>query len=361
MISLTSPVRELDDFWAWDELARQNVWTDGLPVAPPTEERVRAILDYLGRDPGEVVGNIMPAGGVATIEQIAIQSVMAGCLPEYVPVVIAAVQAVLEPEFNLYGVQSTTNAVAPLVIVSGPAVEQLSFNCKEGAFGGGSHANAAVGRAVRLILWNIGGGHPGKTDMSTLGQPAKYLFCVAENHEDSPWTPIHTDYGLDSDQSAVTVFASHSPDPLFVPGTAQRILNVIASTLPTTGVNMFHAAGQLLLTFGARPAQEMARAGYNKQDVREWIFEHARFNLGWLRKTGTLVENEGHQYYWGHGEEDVPDLNSLSDDTMLPMVRRPEDIHLLVTGGLSQWWLGFSAGWGNYGGYAVTKAVELPS
>ncbi|MQA86139.1 MAG: hypothetical protein GEV03_16280 [Streptosporangiales bacterium] len=360
MAELTSPVEEVEDFWAWDELARRNNWTDGLPVAPPTEERVTEILDYLGRDPREVIGTIMPGGGIATVEQIVIQCVMAGCEPEHVPVVMAAVEAMLAPEFNLYGVQCTTNAAAPLTIVSGPAVERLGFNCKEGAFGGGSHANAAVGRAVRLVLWNIGGGHPGQTDMSTLGQPAKYLFCVAENHEDSPWAPIHADHGLDPGQSAVTVFACQSPDPLFVPGTAERILNVIAASLPTAGVNMFHAAGQFLLTIGVRPAQELARGGYDKEDVRQWIFKHARFNLGRLRKSGVLVEDEGHQYYWGHGEEDVPDLPSLPDDTMLPLVRTPSDIHLLVAGGATQWWLGFSAGWGNYGGRAVTKPILFP-
>ena len=358
---LKSPVREVDDFWAWDALARQNRWTDGLVVAPPTEDRVLAILDHLRRDPDEVVGVVPPANGVATIEQIAIQCAMAGCLPEHVPVVIAAVRAMLEPEFNLYGVQATTNAVAPLTIVSGPIVRELDFNAKEGAFGGGSHANAAVGRAVRLILWNIGGGYPGETDMATLGQPAKYLFCVAENHDDSPWSPIHTDHGLAPEQSAVTVFACQSPAPLFVPGTAERILNVVASTLPTTGVNMFHSAGQYLLTFGARPAQELARAGYSKEDVRDILFEKVRYNLGWLRRSGAMVEHEGHQYYWGHGEENVPDLHALPDDAMLPMVRKREDIHILVAGGPTQWWLGFSPGWGNYGGFAITRPIDRPA
>ena len=356
-----SPVQEIADFWEWYELACRNGWTDGLLVAPPTEERVGAILDYLGRDPLDVVGVVPPRDGLATIEQIAVNCAMAGCLPEHVPVVVAALEAMLEPEFNLRGVQSTTNPCAPLVIVNGPAARRLGFNAREGAFGGGSRANACVGRAVRLLLWNIGGGIPAETDMSTQGQPAKYLFCAAENEADNPWVPLHVERGLAAEQSAVTVFACQSPDPLFVPGDADRILRIIASTLPTTGVNMFHCAGQFLLSFGAKPARELAAGGYSKADVKRWVWEHARYHLGWLRRTGVLVPGEEHMTYWGHGEGTAPDLQSLPDDTRLPMVRSPEMIHVAVIGGASQWWIGMSAGWGNYGGYAVTKPITFPA
>lgn len=360
MAKVRSPIQEVLDFWEWFDLACQKGWTDGLVVAPPTEERVQAMIDYLGRDSQEVVGVVPPKDGIATIEQIAVNCAMAGCAPEHLPVVIAALEAMLEPEFNLHGVQCTTNPCAPLVIVNGPIVKALGFNAREGAFGGGSRANACVGRAIRLILWNLGGGLPGETDMSSQGQPAKYLFCVAENEEDSPWELLHVERGYRPEQSAVTVFACQSPDPLFVPGDAERILRIIASTLPTTGINMFHAAGQFLLSFGAKPAQELARAGYSKADVKRWVWEHARYHLGWLRRSGVLVEGEAHTYYWGHGEEGVPDLHALPDETWLPMVRGPEMIHVAVIGGASQWWMGMSAGWGNYGGYAVTKSVRFP-
>jgi hypothetical protein len=358
MATLSSPVKDIGDFWEWYALALENRWTDGLVVAPPVESRVVGILDYLERAPGEVLGVVGPRGGIATVEQVAINCAMAGCEPEHVPVVLAALEAMLEPEFNLGGVQSTTNPCAPLVIVNGPIVKELGFNAKEGAFGGGSRANACVGRAVRLVLWNIGGAYPGETDMSTQGQPAKYLFCTAENAEASPWEPLHVEHGLRLDQSAVTVFACVSPDPLLVPGDADRILRVIASSLPSTGINMFHAAGQFLLSFGVKPAQELARGGYGKADVKRWVWEHARYELGWLRRAGVLVEGEGHMYYWGD-EEAVP-LAGLPDHTLLPMVRRPEMIHAAVVGGDSQWFMGMSAGWGNYGGYAVTKPVQRP-
>ncbi len=359
-MTLVSPTRDVGDFWEWYELALKEGWTDGLVVAPPTEERVSRIVEYLGRDAQEVIGVVGPRDGLATIEQIAINCAMAGCGPEHVPVVIAALEAMLEPEFNLHGVQATTNPCAPLVIVNGPVRHQLGFNAREGAFGGGSRANACVGRAVRLILWNIGGGIPGETDMSSLGQPAKYLFCAAENEEESPWEPLHVERGLPREQSAVTVFACQSPDPLFVPGDGARILRIIATTLPTTGVNMFHTAGQFLLSFGAKPAREVARGGLTKAEVKRWIWEHARYDLGALRGSGVLVEGEAHMYYWGHGEEAAPDLAGLPDGARLPMVRGPEMIHIAVIGGASQWWMGMSAGWGNYGGYAVTKPIRLP-
>lgn len=359
MARLTSSIVELDDFWQWYELALERGWTDGLVVAPPTEQQVTRIIDYLGRAPAEVLGVVGPQDGLATIEQIAINCAMAGCAPAHVPVVIAALQAMLEPEFNLHGVQATTNPCAPLVIVGGPVVAELGFNAKEGSFGGGSRANACVGRAVRLILWNIGGGVAGKNDMATQGQPAKYLFCAAENSEQSPWPPLHVEHGLRAEQSAVTVFACQSPAPLRVLGDAERILRLMASSLPTPAMNMFHAAGQLLLTFGARPARELARAGYSKADVKRWVWENARFNLGTLRRAG-VVTDEVHMRYWGHGDENPPDLATLPDSAMLPMVQSAGMLHIAVIGGDSQWWMGLSPGWGNYGGYAVTKEIRFP-
>lgn len=359
MSNLISPVLEIGDFWEWYELALERGWTDGLVVAPPTQDRVLRIIDYLGRNPAEVVGVVGPKDGLATIEQIAINCAMAGCAPEHVPVVLAALEAMLEPEFNLHGVQSTTNACAPLVIVSGPIVKELGFNAREGSFGGGARANACVGRAIRLILWNIGGGIPGETDMASQGQPAKYLFCAAENAEQSPWEPLHVERGLALEQSAVTVFACQSPAPLRVLGNAERILRLIASTIPTPAVNMFHTAGQFLLSFGAKPAQELARAGYTKADVKQWVWENARYEVGRLKSSGILAE-EAHMRYWGHGEENPPDVTTLPDAALLPMVHSVDMIHVAVIGGDSQWWMGFSPGWGNYGGYAVTKPVNRP-
>ncbi|MBI2858099.1 MAG: hypothetical protein HYX90_03375 [Chloroflexi bacterium] len=356
-----SPVRNVKGYWEWYELACKEQWTDGLPVCPPTERKVSEIIEYLGRQPQEIIGTVGPQNGLATIEQVAINCAMAGCTPAMTPVVVAAVKGIVDPNFRLGGVQATTNSCAPLAIVNGPIARRLGFNSGDNAFGGGSRANAAVGRAVRLIMWNIGGGIPGRGDLSTLGSSAKYTFCIAENEEESPWEPFHVGRGLGKEQSAVTVFDCQSPHPINVTGNAERILHVIAADIPRPGTNTFRAAGEFLLAFSARVAQVLARAGYSKADVKQWVWEHARYNLGWLRRNKIFAEGAETAYtYWGHvrGKE-RPDIRKLGDDAMLPMVLKPDDIHCVVVGTVtSQWWAGFCAGWGNYGGGAITMPVE---
>ena len=165
---------------------------------PPTRGAIEHILKHLKRDPGEVVGVVPPRNGVATIEKIAINCVMAGCKPEYVPIVIAAVEAVLEEEFNLNGVQTTTHACAPLIVVSGPAVKKSRVQLKEGSLGHGCRAAATIGRALRLVLWNIGGGFPGEPCKTTLGHPGYFSFCVAEDQDANPWEALHVERGFDA-------------------------------------------------------------------------------------------------------------------------------------------------------------------
>lgn len=349
-----------DDYWEWDALVRERGWTDGLPVAPPTDDRVDAILAAMEGAPDHVLGTIPPAHGTATLEQVAIQCAMAGCLPEHAPVVVAALEAMLDPEFNLNGVQATTNPCAPLTIVNGPIVQELDMNVRHGAFGGGAHANAAIGRAIRLVLWNLGGGKPGITDMSPLGQPAKYAFCIGENEDESPWPGIHTDMGIPEGQDAVTVFACQSPHPVLISGTAPQMLDFLAESLPTTTINMYHAAGQFLLVLSLKPAHEFARGGYDKRMIREWLFENARYDVGDLRRRGLLgARNDQVSTYWGERRllARRPDVENLPDDARLPMVESVDDIHIVVTGGGAQWWAGFCAGWGNYGGYARARPI----
>ena len=207
-MNLASRIIEAADLEAAVEVCFENKWTDGLPVVPPTRGAIERILAYLKRDPAEVVGVVPPRSGVATIEKIAINCVMAGCKPEYVPIVIAALEAVLEEKFNLNGVQTTTHACAPLVIVSGPAVKTLGFNTREGALGHGCRPSATIGRALRLILWNIGGGFPGDPCKTTLGHPGYFTFCLAEDQEANPWEPLHVERGFPSHASTITVVAA---------------------------------------------------------------------------------------------------------------------------------------------------------
>jgi hypothetical protein len=354
------------DYPQWDALARARGWTDGLPVAPPVAEQVDAILDYLGLDPGHSLGRLGPANGDATIEQVAIQCVMAGCRPEHVPVVIAAVEAMLEPGFNIGGIQATTNPCAPLAVVCGPVVSELDFNTGDWVFGGGGWANAAIGRAIRLVLWNIGGGLPGRSDKSPLGQPAKYAFCIGEGRDGVPWTSLASDFGFDESTSSVVVFACQSPYPLAVAGSADRMLRVLAESLPSTGLNHFHAAGQVMLTLTPRVADSLARGGYSREAVRRYLFENARYDLGDLRRRG-LVDAPDQPAdpvanYWGAEVlGDVrPSTRELPDETRLPLCESERDVHVLVSGGTGQFFAGFSPGWGGYGGYAVAKPVIRP-
>jgi hypothetical protein len=184
-------------------------WSDGLPLVPPTEERVLRMLDGTARDPQEVVGLVPPALAAATVEKIAVNAVMAGCKPEYLPVVLAAVEAVLEEQFAMHGVLATTMFVGPVLIVNGPVRRRIGMNAKGNALGQGNRANAAIGRALQLVIRNIGEGRPQEVDRATLGNPGKYTYCFAEDEEGSSWEPLSVERGLKPSQSAVTVFAGY--------------------------------------------------------------------------------------------------------------------------------------------------------
>src|SRR5262249_25958947 len=186
-------------------------WSDGLPFIPPTRERVRNVLRFVARDPDEVVCQLAPRNGDATVERIAANAVMAGCRPEHLPVVIAALEAVADPALNLNGMQSTTHPTAILILLNGPIAAELGVNSGPNCFGPGWRANMAIGRAFRLALLNIGGGTPGDGDRATQGSPAKVGYCVAENEAASPWAPYHVEQGFAAEESVVTVIACEGP------------------------------------------------------------------------------------------------------------------------------------------------------
>ncbi|MBI2907128.1 MAG: hypothetical protein HYX92_05670 [Chloroflexi bacterium] len=356
-MDLTSERVYADDVDDGIEIFYQRGWTDGLPVVLPTEKRVRRALEYLRRDSGESLGEIPPRNGAATIEKIVINSVMAGCLPTYLPVVIAAVEAMLEKPFNLNGVQTTTHCVSPLTIVSGPVVNQLGFNSGDGVFGGGSRANAAVGRAVRLIMWNIGGAYPAELDRATLGHPGKYTYCIAENAEGNPWEPIHVEKGLEPEDSAVTVFGCEAPHHIATgSGTPLQTLHALADGMSTIGNNNTHMGGETLVVFGPRAAANAASGGWTRSSIREYLYENARVAVGRATLGATVDETSSEAPGWPKW------IDRANPNAMIPVIRRAEDINIVVAGG----WGGgmsFSAicpGWGYLGGFAQTKRVVLP-
>ncbi len=256
-------------------------WTDGLPVTPPTHAAVRAMLSASARETRDEIGPIPPRMRMASVEKIAINAVMAGCRPEYFPVVLAAVDAVLDPECRLYGIRTATNNGTPLIIVNGPVVQKLHMNAKGNVFGQGSRANATIGRALQLVLRNIGGDMPGETDMSTQGQPGKFTFCIAENEEESPWPPFHVERGFAREDSTVTVIGASAGHNVFTYGceTGLEILDHVVGAMTALGHNNVIFPTGPLIVFGPEHAGVLARDGYDKSAIREHLFRHARIPL----------------------------------------------------------------------------------
>jgi hypothetical protein len=185
--------------------------TDGLPVVPPTRERVERVLQATSRSRETLVAEVPPNFGRATVEKLAVNAVMAGCRPEYLPVLLAVVEAACDPRFNLHGQSGTTNATSPLIIVNGPVRRRIGINCAAGVFGPGFRANATIGRALRLVMINLGGTRAGEISMSTLGHPGRYTYCIGEHEEVSPWEPLHVERGRAPEESTVTVFPGEGP------------------------------------------------------------------------------------------------------------------------------------------------------
>jgi len=310
---------------AWDEIDahyEERGWTDGLPIVPPTETRVHELLKQTARDPREVVGVLPPRQGEATIEKIAVNAVMAGCRPAYFPVVLAAIEALADPLFNLDSVQATTHPVATLLVVNGPIARAIGLQAGYNAFGQGFRANVTIGRAVRLVLMNVGGGLPGSGDRATQGSPAKIAYCVAENQAESPWEPLHVEAGLPAGTSTVTVFGCESPHNIqdHYSNTARGVLRTVAGAMGQAGSNNLLGRGWPLLSLGPEHAATIAREGYTKQQVKEFLFEHARYPLARL---GLEYQRQQIERW---GVVDAP-------DTMVPIVRTADDISVIVVGG----------------------------
>jgi hypothetical protein len=193
---LASAVHEVADAFEANELFQRNGWTDGLPIVPPTEAGVRAFLHAAHLEAGHVLGVEPVRRRRITAEKVAIAAVMAGCLPEYMPVATAVIRAMCEPQFGLHGCTASTGGSAPMIIVNGPVRTEIGMNATHNAFANASRANATIGRTVRLFLLNVLGGHPGQLDRSTLGHPGKFTFCIAEDEEDSPWLPLSVERGI---------------------------------------------------------------------------------------------------------------------------------------------------------------------
>ena len=299
--------------------------TDGLPIIAPTRERVDEMCSGSTHYPMESLGRLAPRGGVATVQKIAINAVMAGCRPEHMPVLEAAVRAIQEGEFNLFGMQTTTHPCGLLAIVQGPLAVELAMNSGAGCMGPGNRANASLGRAIRLILMNVGGAIPGRTDKATQGTPAKYSWCFAENEVESPWPPLRTTLGIDRSDSCVTVAAAEGPHNINDHGStsAESILETISQTMSIVGVNNLYVGGDHFVVLGPEHAQTIAKGGFSRKDVQHYFLEHARVSVDRIpgEKLDELTS-------WG-GYADQLD----SWQGRIPLVREVGSFRVLVAGG----------------------------
>ncbi len=317
----------------------ENKWSDGLPIVPPTLEATERMLAGTTRNSEDVVAAVPPNWGEATVEIIAINAVMAGCLPDYLPLIITAVEVMCEKQFNLLGVQATTHPASILLIVNGPITRKLDINSKTGAFGPGWRSNATIGRAIRLILMNIGGAFPGQFSMTTQGQPSRYTFCIAENEEENPWEPLHVERGFKASTSTVTVCAAENPHNIneHTAVTAEEILTTIAGSMATMGNNnIISQRGEPILALGPEHASTIARDGFSKSDVKAFIHEKAR-----------IPRNRFHmraikQYY-----------ANLDDNSLIPITKEKADIMVIVVGGPGK----HSSFLPTFGGRSITKAI----
>jgi hypothetical protein len=250
--------------------------------------------------------------------------VLAGCHPSSFPVILAAVEALLDPSFNLLGVQATTHPCSPLLVVSGPIRHGLGLNLSGNAMGEGTHANATIGRAIRLILRNIGGARPGRTDFATQGSPARYGFVVAENEERSPFPPFHTSLGFDKDASVVSVFAAEGPHNIndHSSNDGDNLIGMIAGTMATFATNDLGRGGKPVLILGPEHAHMLARDGYTRQSIQQALFERARVRVDDLPP---------HLREWLEERHDID--RSVWNARGVPIAGRPEDIFVLVAGG----------------------------
>ncbi|OGA23652.1 MAG: hypothetical protein A3I01_08645 [Betaproteobacteria bacterium RIFCSPLOWO2_02_FULL_65_24] len=260
------------------ELCYDRGWTDGLPVTPPTVERVLAMLAGTTRSPGEVLGIMPPDRVQCTVEKVAVNAVMAGCKPEYMPVLLAAIEAALVPEFGLHGVICTTNAVAPVVMVNGPIARRIGMNAKGNVFGQGNRANAAIGRALQLAVRNVGGGRPGEIDRACFGTPGKYSFCFAEDEDDGVWDTYAEEKGYPSEASTVTLFTGDGVAPIIDQSarTAEELVKSCAACLRT----LYHP-GQVadvaaFLVVSPEHARLFYGAGWSKRRLKEELHELLR-------------------------------------------------------------------------------------
>lgn len=294
--------------------------TDGLPVIPPTRERVLKFIQFSGLNGDDLIAVLPPMSGKATVEKIAINSVMAGCVPQFMPVILHSIKAISDEKFNLAGVNATTHPVSICAIINGPITDKIGINSSTGCLGPGNMANATIGRAIRLCLINIAGAVPGIGDHATLASPSKYSFCFGEAESENPWKPLHVERGFRKNESTVTTMALDSPHNIndHRSKTAEDLMDTIIHTAAVAGCNNSHVPGEMLIIMSPEHAKTIADHGWSKEDVKKYFHENALVPSELADKGGRKLHQK-----W------IVDRN-------VHLTRTPEDVVLLVAGGLGR-------------------------
>lgn len=327
---LDEPIIKIENsFESINQFFLENDLTDGLPIIPPTKDRVQLMTEYvyktLGWSAKDEIGKVAPKNGIATIENIAANAVMAGCRPEYMPIIIACVKGISEPKFNLDALQTSTHNTSVLPIVNGPIVNSINLNYGYNFTGSSWQSTACIGRALRLIMSNIGG-TPGSINIHTQGHIARYEHCIAENEQENPWEPLHVEKGFSVDSNVVTLIPACPAAMIDDNGgsqTAKELLRTISSSIAYVGNRNINGQGQPLIILCPQHARLLALGQYSKQDVKRFIWERARVRSGDIPR-GNLVS---------FSKENLKFYDQIDDNYGYPIASKPEDIEVIVMGG----------------------------
>ena len=329
----------------------RRVFGDPLPVIPPTVERVERMLQATPLDPEEVIGQIPPCYGEATVEKIAANAVMAGCAPEMMRALIPLVRALCDERLNIHGVQATTHFAAPLIVVNGPIRNELGFAFRQNVFSNVRRANSTLGRAMQLILLNLGGGRPDGIDMSALGNPGKFSYCIAENEEENPWEPLHVELGFRPDQSTLTLFAAEPPRGVaeHKARSAKNLLKAVTRALATVFTYRACLGYEAIVVLVPEHVKTIHRDGFRKQDVRQFLFE----NTGIPVRAYDGEAGEGTQFVAHYKEV------TIDGERCYQKFRAPEAIKIIVAGGTAGKFSAVIGGWvsGPRGSQMVTYPI----
>jgi hypothetical protein len=331
------------------EIMYDKGWTDGLPVVPPTPAKVAAMLAAGGREPDEILGSVPARRKTVNAEIVAINAVMAGCKPEYFPIVVTAVEAVLDPAFNINTVATSTGGAAICVMVSGPMAEEIGMNGLHNALGSGNRANATIGRAVRLVVANVLGAKTGKLDASSVGHPGKYSFCFAERPPVSPWQTLTVEKGYAPEDTTVTIMATEGPRQVanHLNEDPAGVLLTFAAAMKAANQFIVGKSGQVTIVVGHEHELALRNGGWSKLRAIEFLVENSRVTPAEIEAAGIVIET-GAQHNMTPGP-----------DGKLAVVASVNDIVLITAGGPGSGWSAMIPSWAPaQHSHSVTRRVR---